>query len=140
MKFLVMGCGRIGAEVATLLWKQGNLVTVLEKESEGFTRLPLDMQSGNTTLLGDGMVEQDLIRAGIREADVFVAVDVRDNCNALASQKAKHIFHVPQVICRIGDPIKQQIYLELGLSAISPTHATTTLILEAIQSQKKCLC
>ncbi len=134
MKFLVMGCGRIGAEVASLLWKQGNKVTVLEKEPEGFTRLPQEMRSENNTLIGDGMVEEDLIRAGIRDADVFVAVDVRDNCNALASQKAKHIFHVPQVICRIGDPAKQQIYLKLGLDAVSPTHVTTELILEAIRS------
>ena len=92
------------------------------------------MQSENTTLLGDGMVEDDLIRAGIRDVDVFVSVDVRDNCNSLASQKAKHIFHVPQVICRIGDPVKQQIYLNLGLNAVSPTHATTDLILNAIRS------
>ena len=134
MKFLVMGCGRIGAEISTLLWKQGNQVTVLEKEPEGFARLPQEMRSAQTTLLGDGMVEDDLIRAGIRDVDVFVAVDVRDNCNALASQKAKHIFHVPQVICRIGDPIKQQIYLDLGLTAVSPTHATTNLILNAIRS------
>ena len=134
MKFLVMGCGRIGAEVSTLLWKQGHQVTVVEKEPEGFARVPQEMQSENTTLLGDGMVEDDLIRAGIRDVDVFVAVDVRDNCNSLASQKAKHIFHVPQVICRIGDPVKQQIYLNLGLNAVSPTHATTDLILNAIRS------
>ena len=50
MKILVMGCGRIGAEVSTLLWKQGNQVTVLEKEPEGFARLPQEMQSENTTL------------------------------------------------------------------------------------------
>jgi len=134
MKVLIMGCGRIGAEVAVQLWNEGHRVTVLETDMDGFVRLPERMLEGDgTTLVGDGMVEEDLILAGIREVDLFIAVDVRDSRNALAAQKAKHIFHVPQVICRIGDSARQETYSELGVTAVSPTQVTTRLILNAIE-------
>ena len=134
MKVLIMGCGRIGAEVAVQLWNEGHRVTVLETDKDRFVRLPERMVEGDgTTLVGDGMVEEDLILSGIREADLFIAVDVRDSRNALAAQKATHIFHVPQVICRIGDSARQETYSELGVTAVSPTQVTTRLILNAIE-------
>ena len=129
-----MGCGRIGSEVASRLWQEGNTVTVLDLELENFFRLPTGLRdTEGATLVGDGTLQDILKVAGVDQADVFVAVDVRDSRNALAAQKAKYIFHVPRVVCRIGDPVRQQMYRELGLTAVSPTQLTSNLIMEAIQ-------
>ena len=135
MKFLIMGCGRIGATVAISLWEEGHQVTVLDIDPDNFFRLPSEMRDEQgVTLMGDGTISEDVIRAGIQGADVFVAVDLRDSRNALAAQKAKHIFHVPRVVCRIGDPSRQKMYQELGLVAVSPTDATSQMILSAVHS------
>lgn len=130
-----MGCGRIGSEVASRLWQNGNQVVVLDLEPENFFRLPYGLRdTEGATLVGDGTLQKTLDVAGLKQADVFVAVDVRDSRNALAAQKAKYIFHVPRVVCRIGDPVRQKMYRDLGLTAVSPTELTSNLILEAIQS------
>ena len=134
MKVIVMGCGRVGAHVGIELWKNGHQVTLLDTEPESFMLLPKEMvEAEETTLIGDGTLQDDLIRAGIQEADLFVAVSARDSRNALAAQKAQQIFHVQRVLCRIGDPIRQEMYEALGLQAMSPTTATTAQILRAAE-------
>lgn len=133
MKVIVMGCGRVGAQTATALWSQGHQVTVIDTEPQNFLVLPKELQElEGGTILGDGTLAEDLVRAGIEEADVFVAVAQRDNRNALAAQKAKHIFKVPKVVCRIGDPERQELYNQLGLVAVSPTKVTSSMILQAV--------
>jgi trk system potassium uptake protein TrkA len=134
VKVLIVGCGRIGARVGETMWRQGHDVVVLDSEEGNFLLLPKEMRAQEgTTFVGDGALDADLVEAGIREADVFVAVAVRDNGNALSAQKAKHIFHVPQVVCRVGDPVRQEMYSLLGLGAVSPTKVTADLILEAVK-------
>ena len=134
MKFLVMGCGRIGATVATALWREGHQVTVLDLDPDNFLRLPQELrEQEGTTLVGDGTVSEDLVRSGIQGADVFVAVDLQDSRNAMAAQKAQHLFRVSRVVCRIGDPGRQKMYEQLGLVAVSPTEATTEMILGAVR-------
>lgn len=130
MKIVIMGCGRIGAMVARAMAQEGHEVTVLDLSEENLRRLPDPL--GVTTLLGDGTLEQDLRRARIEEADVFVAVEDRDSRNALAAQKVRHLFNVSKVICTIGDPIRQEMYRELGLEALSPAKAASAMILEAL--------
>ena len=133
MKVVVMGCGRIGAEVATRLWRDGNQVAVLDLEAESFYRLPQGLREmDGATLVGNGMLEEDLIRVGIGGADVFVAAVASDSRNALAAQKARHIFQVPRVVCRFGDLARKEMYQNLGLAAISPTDLTTALIVDAV--------
>ena len=134
MRVIVMGCGRIGSHIATTLWRHDHQVTVIDTEPESFLLLPPEMvEQDGTTLVGDGTLEEDLHRAGIDEADVFVAVSVRDSRNALAAQKAKHIFNIPRVVCRIGDPVRQEMYRSLGMEAVSPTESTSTSILRAVE-------
>jgi trk system potassium uptake protein TrkA len=134
MRVIVMGCGRIGAHIATTLWRHGHQVTVMDTEPESFLLLPQQMvEQDGTTLVGDGTLEEDLHQAGIDEAEVFVAVSVRDSRNALAAQKAKHIFSVSRVVCRIGDPVRQEMYRGLGMEAVSPTESTSTSILRAVE-------
>jgi len=132
MKIVIMGCGRVGAQLAVLLSGDGHSVTVLDINPDSFRRLPPDFNG--TALLGNGIDEDALRKASIEEADVFVAVTQGDNRNIMAAQIAKHTFNVPRVLCRIYDPLRRDIYEELGLEAISPTTVFAKLLKERIES------
>ena len=132
MKVVIMGCGRVGAQLATLLDKEGHKVTVLDRDSDSFRRLPLDFSG--TALLGNGIDESVLIKAGIEEADIFVVLTQGDNRNVMAAQIAKHIFNVPRVVCRIYDPLRQELYSALGLEAFSPTTIFAQMLKEKLTS------
>ncbi|MBL7120283.1 MAG: TrkA family potassium uptake protein [Dehalococcoidia bacterium] len=119
MKVVIMGCGRVGAELAALLDSEGHQVTVLDIDSGSFRRLVPTFKG--TALLGDGTDEDSQRKAGIEEADAFVAVTQGDNRNVMGAQIAKHIFNVPRVLCRMYDPLREQLYQSLGVEAISPT-------------------
>ncbi|MBI2871594.1 MAG: TrkA family potassium uptake protein [Chloroflexi bacterium] len=130
MKVLIMGCGRVGAMVATQLAEEGHEVTIMDPNPESFRRLP--QNTGVVALAGDGTDHEVLRRAGIESMDVFVAVSNRDTLNALAAQIARFTFHTPRVVCRLNDPTRQEIYQELGLEAVSPTQLVSQMILDAI--------
>ena len=132
MKIVIMGCGRVGAQIARLLEQEGHEITVLDTDAYSFRRLPPDFKG--TALLGNGMDEEILRRAGIEEADVFVAMTQGDNRNVMAAQIAKHIFNVPRVISRIYDPLRQELYDTLGIEAFSPTTIFAELVKEKIES------
>ena len=131
MKVVIMGCGRVGAQLAALLDADGHTVTVLDNKDQSFRRLPPDF--GGTALLGNGLDQGVLKRAGIEEADAFIVVTQGDNRNVMAAQIAKHIFNVPRVICRIYDPLRQELYQTLGLEAISPTTVFAGLLKEKLE-------
>ena len=133
MKVVIMGSGRVGAQLAGMLDAEGNQVTVLDTDTYSFRRLPPDFKGA--ALVGNGVDQESLKRAGIEEADVFVAVTQGDNRNVMAAQIAKHIFNVPRVICRIYDPLRQELYQMLGLEAISPTTVFAGILKERIESQ-----
>lgn len=130
MKVVIMGCGRVGAQLAALLDSEGHQVIVLDVNSGSFSRLIPTFKG--TALLGDGTDEDSLRKAGIEEADAFVAVTQGDNCNVMAAQIAKHIFNVPKVLCRIYDPLREELYQTLGLDAISPTTVFAQLLKEKL--------
>lgn len=130
MNVIIMGCGRVGAHLAGMLDSEGHRVTILDIDSYSFRRLPPGF-SGQA-LVGNGTDEDTLIKAGIQNADVFVAVTQGDNRNVLAAQIAKHIFNVPRVVCRIYDPIRQEMYQELGILTTSPTKTGAQALREAI--------
>ena len=131
MKVVIMGCGRVGAQLARLLDSDGHTVTVLDIDSYSFRRLPADFTG--TALLGNGIDQEVLKKAGIEEADAFVVVTQGDNRNVMAAQIAKHIFNVPRVICRIYDPLRRELYQMLGLEAISPTTIFAQLLREKVE-------
>lgn len=126
-----MGCGRVGAHLAALLDQEGYTVTVLDNNAESLRRLPADFKG--KALLGNGLDEEALRKAGLAEADAFVAATQGDNRNIMAAQIAKHIFNVPRVVCRIYDPLRQELYRMLGLEAISPTVVFAQMLKEAIE-------
>jgi trk system potassium uptake protein TrkA len=119
MKIVIMGCGRVGAQLAGLLDADGHEITVLDIDAYSFRRLVPTF--GGSALIGNGIDEAVLRRAGIEEADAFVVLTQGDNRNVMAAQIAKHIFSVPRVICRIYDPLRQELYDTLGIEAFSPT-------------------
>jgi len=131
MKILIMGCGRVGARLAATMDEEGHEVTVLDNDTYSFRRLPSSF--GGTALFGNGIDEEALKRAGIEEADVFVALTQGDNRNVMSCQIAKHIFNVPRVMCRIYDPLREEMYSALGMETISPTKVFVQLLKEKLE-------
>jgi len=132
MKVVIMGCGRVGARLSALLDSEGHQVTILDNNTYSFRRLPPTFNG--TALVGNGLDEETLKKAGIEQADAFVAVTQGDNRNVMAAQIAKHIFNVPRVICRIYDPLRRDLYSTLGLEAISPTTVFAQILKEKLES------
>ncbi len=130
MNIIIMGCGRVGAQLAALLDRDGHKVTVLDVDQYSFRRLH-DNFSG-TALVGEGTDEDALRKAGIEDADVFVSVTQGDNRNVMAAQIAKHIFNVPKVVCRIYDPLRKDMYSDLGLETMSPTIVGANILRDMI--------
>jgi trk system potassium uptake protein TrkA len=132
MKVVIMGCGRVGAELASMLDREGHEVTVLDIDPDSFDQLPATF--GGICVVGNGIDQDVLERIELGEVDAFVAVTPGDNRNAMASQMAKHIFGVPKVVARIFDPIRQEMYRNLGLDTISPTRVVAGLLREALEA------
>lgn len=128
-----MGCGRVGAQLASLLDADGHDITVIDVDAHSFRRLPPSF--GGTALVGDGTDEDMLKKAGVAGADAFVAVTQGDNRNVMAAQIAKNIFNVPRVICRIYDPLRKDVYEALGLEAISPTTVFAQLLRDKLLNE-----
>jgi len=119
MRIVILGCGRMGAHLAKLLTAGHHEVTVVDSDGAAFARLGMGFPG--RLVVGNGIDEDVLRRAGIEQAEAFVAVTNWDNTNVMAAQVARDIFGVPRVICRIYDPLQEAIYRELGLETICPT-------------------
>jgi trk system potassium uptake protein TrkA len=119
MKVVIMGCGRVGSQLAARLDREGHRVSVVDLTPKAFRRLPDDF--AGATVVGTGIDEDVLRSAGIEEADAFVAVTEGDNRNIMAAQVAREIFGVREIVARIYDPVREEIYRELGLDTICPT-------------------
>ena len=85
-------------------------------------------------LVGDGTLQDDLLRAYVSDAHLFMALSGIDTLNALAAQMAKHVYRVPRVICRIDDPTLQSMYGSLDIVAISATALVSQMALEAARA------
>jgi len=131
MKVVIMGCGRVGARLAGLLDGAGHQVTVIDNNAYSFRRLPSDFKG--TALVGNGIDQEALRKADIENADVFFALTQGDNRNIMACQIAKIIFDVPRAICRIYDPLRQELYTTLGLETISPTTIFADILKEKLE-------
>ena len=132
MKVVIMGCGRVGGRLAGLLESDGHAVTILDTDAYSFRKLPPNFKG--TALVGNGLDQEVLKRAGIETADAFVVVTQGDNRNVMAAQIAKHVFNVPKVVCRIYDPLRQELYSTLGLETLSPTTIFAQMLREKLES------
>lgn len=112
-----MGCGRVGAKLATDLDHEGHSVAVVDQDAVSFARLP-DAFAG-ITVRGVGFDRDTLIRAGIERAAAFAAVSSGDNSNIIAARVARETFGVDNVVARIYDPRRAEIYQRLGIPTVA---------------------
>ena len=121
-----MGCGRVGSTLAVDLEKSGHTVAVIDQNREAFRRLGANFNG--RTVAGVGFDRDTLLEAGIEKADAFAAVSNGDNSNILAARVARETFGVKNVVARIYDPGRAEIYQRLGI----PTVATVLWITDQI--------
>ncbi|HRZ14006.1 MAG TPA: NAD-binding protein [Candidatus Omnitrophota bacterium] len=130
MYIIIVGCGRVGSELAKLLSGEGHDVVVVDREQKSFDRL------GNTfngiTLVGNGFELELLRHAGIEKADAVCSVTNGDNTNLIVAQVARKIFKVPKVIARVYDPQRANLYDALGLDILSGTILFAAMIRDKI--------
>ena len=126
MKMVIVGCGRVGSELARRFEAEGNQVAIIDERPAAFARLPEDFKG--EMIVGTGLDEGVLRRAGIESADAFAAVTNGDNRNIMAAQVASVVFKVPRVITRIYDPIRADFYRTLGMETLCSTAISAGII------------
>ena len=120
MNFIIVGCGRVGAELAFRLFKGGHQIVVIDNNREAFNRLHPDFRG--RTLEGEGLAESILERAGVREADGLAAVTNSDTMNVVVAHTARSFYNVPIVVARNYDPSLRQVIEAFGLQTVSSTY------------------
>ena len=130
MYVIIVGCGRVGSELAKLLSSEGHNVVVIDRSQKSFDRL--GRAFNGVTLVGNGFDVELLKQAGIAQADAFCSVTNGDNSNIVAAQAAKKIFKVPKVIARVYDPSRADIYKSLGLDVLSGTILFASMLRDKI--------
>jgi trk system potassium uptake protein TrkA len=120
MNFIVVGCGRVGAELCYHLFKNGHQVVVVDINKESFNRLHPDFRG--RTLEGEGLAEGVLERAGIHDAHGLAAVTNSDTLNAVVAHAARTIYDVPNVVARNYDPNLRSIIEVFGLQTVGSTY------------------
>ena len=120
MNFIVVGCGRVGAELCYHLFKRGHHVVVVDIDKEAFNRLHPEFRG--RTLEGEGLAEGVLERAGIHEADGLAAVTNSDTLNAVVAHAARTLYHVPNVVARNYDPNLRTVIEAFGLQMVGSTY------------------
>jgi len=133
MKVLILGCGRVGSTLAGLMSEDGHDVTVLDRDPEAFRRLPKGFTGRK--VLGVGIDEDILRKAGLADADCFVAVTNGDNTNLMAAQIARRHFNIKRTITRVYDPIRAEVYEEFGLETICPTTISAGIIRDLLSER-----
>ena len=119
MNFFVIGCGRVGSELAFRLYKNGHKVVVIDKNREALNGLPPEFRG--RTIEGDVLAEQMLERAGIVEADGIATVTNSDTLNAVVGHMASKIYKVPIVVTRNYDPVMLPVLQAFGCNVVSST-------------------
>ncbi len=131
MRYLIVGCGRVGSTLAKLLVADKHDVVVVDENPSAFKRL--GNRFGGQVEVGTGIDYDVLKRAGAERADGFVAVTDGDNRNVMAALIAQRMFRIPKIIARIYDPPRGQLYRELGIETFSPTTIGAQLIRDRLQ-------
>ena len=130
MHVVVVGCGRVGSELAKALEDGNHTVSIIDKNRNAFRRLHVGF--GGRTVHGFGFDRQHLEQAGIRDAEAFAAVTNGDNSNILSARIARETYEVPKVVARIYDPRRAAIYQRLGIPTVAAVAWTTDQVLRRI--------
>jgi trk system potassium uptake protein len=127
---VVVGCGRVGSELAGTLEKQGHTVAVIDKRKEAFRRLPTGF--GGYRIVGFGFDRDTLEEAGVKDAGALAAVTSGDNSNIMSARVARETFEVERVVARIYDPRRAAIYQRLGIPTVATVSWTTDQVIRRL--------
>ncbi|WP_420846573.1 potassium channel family protein [Nocardioides jishulii] len=125
-----MGCGRVGSTLARSLEDRNHTVSVIDTDPDAFRRLGADFNGDKIT--GVGFDQGVLEKAGVRRADAFAAVSSGDNSNIIAARVARETFGIPQVVARIYDPGRAEVYQRLGITTVATVRWTADQIMRRI--------
>ncbi len=129
---VIVGCGRLGSILANGLSRAGHAVVVIDRDAATFKDLSSDFSGFR--IEGDVTELAVLREAKLQGADVFIATTHEDNVNLMAAQLARGIFNVPQVLARVFDPRREEVYAQLGIETICPTSVGAEMFLLAVAS------
>jgi trk system potassium uptake protein TrkA len=132
MKLIILGSGRVGAAIATSLAGSGHDVSVIDNDPDSLIRLGGDEFAGHF-FVGEAMDPDVLERAGIAEADAFMASTDDDNVNVVIAQIAQRRYGVRNVVVRVFDPDKARFYEERGLRVVCPTNRAISDMIAAVE-------
>lgn len=130
MHIVVVGCGRVGSELAGTLEKQGHTVAVIDKRKDAFRRLPTGF--GGYRIVGFGFDRDTLVEAGVKDANALAAVTSGDNSNIMSARVARETFEVERVVARIYDPRRAAIYQRLGIPTVATVSWTTDQVVRRL--------
>jgi trk system potassium uptake protein TrkA len=127
VKYVIVGCGRVGAALAEALDAGGHEVLILDLSTRAFDRLSSEFKG--QAVRGDGTDEDVLRKAGVDGAEVLLALTEGDNRNVMAAQVAMEKLHVGKAMAKINDPVRAAAYAELGIATVCRTTMLTDSIL-----------
>jgi trk system potassium uptake protein TrkA len=127
---VVIGCGRVGTELAGALELAGHTVAIVDKNPRAFRRLPATFQG--STVVGFGFDREHLAQAGIERAGAFASVTNGDNSNILCARIARETYGIEKVVARIYDPRRALIYQRLGIPTVATVAWTTDQVLRRL--------
>ncbi len=126
MRYLIVGCGRVGSTLAKLLDADSNEVIVVDENPSAFKRLGQKFKGH--VVVGTGIDYDVLKRAGAQTSDGFIAVTNGDNRNVMAALIAQRMFGIKKVVARIYDPTRGMMYRDLGIETVCPTTVGAKMI------------
>lgn len=127
---VIVGCGRVGSQLANLLSSRGNSVVVVDQHEKAFANLSAEFSGFRIT--GDATHIAVLRQAKLEGADVFIATTHADNVNLMTAQVAKTLFKVPRIMARVYDPAREDVYTRLGIETVCPTREAARLIYQSL--------
>jgi trk system potassium uptake protein len=127
VKFVIVGCGRVGAALAEAFDNTGHEVVIIDLSTRAFDRLSGEFKG--QAIRGDGTDEDVLRRAGADGADVLLALTEGDNRNVMAAQVAAERLNVAKTVAKINDPVRAAAYAELGIATVCRTTMLTDAVL-----------
>ncbi|HAM03468.1 MAG TPA: potassium transporter TrkA [Acidimicrobiaceae bacterium] len=130
MHVVIVGCGRVGSGLGVLLVEQGHTVSIIDKVPKAFRRLPPGWPG--TTIVGSGFDRDDLDRAGAQRAGALAAVTSGDNSNILTARIARETYGIPNVVARIYDPRRAEIYQRVGIPTVATVRWTIDQVMRRL--------
>lgn len=133
MNILIVGCGELGSRLANTFFYEGHTVSVVDNNPEAFNQL--DNEFDGMTVLGMPMDMNVLRDAGVESCDAAAIVTPDDNLNITVSQIVKEFFYIDNVIARINDPSREQVFYNLGLKTVCSTNLTCAVFTSALTQE-----